>query len=348
MVNFLKRLFGFFSQDLAIDLGTANTLIMAKDTEKVLINEPSVIAVKVNKFGQEKFLAVGDKAKKMLGKTPASIKAIRPLKDGVIADFHAAEMMIEAFIKQTNGGKKLSSPRVVICVPYGLTQVERKAVKESALNAGVRSVHLIEEPMAAALGAGIDVKAPEGSLVVDIGGGTTEIGVTSLGGLVISKSIRVAGDKMDLAIVDYMKKEKELLIGERTAERLKIEIGTAIELSEPLKTRITGRNAHKGNIQECDITSEDIRKAIAQPLNQIVEALRSVLEETPPELAADIGTRGIALTGGGALIKGIDKFIQQNVEVPVYIAEDPLLAVAKGARKALDQLDLIQETSYED
>ena len=347
-MNFFKRVFGFLSKDLAIDLGTANTLVLVKGHEGVVINEPSVVAVKVNKFGQEEILAVGKEAKEMIGKTPASIKAIRPMKDGVIADFHTTEMMIEYFIKKINGGKRISSPRVVICVPYGLTQVERKAVKESALNAGARSVYLIEEPMAAAIGAGLDVKAPEGNLVVDIGGGTTEIGVTSLGGLVISKSIRVAGDKMDAAIADYVKKKFNLLIGERVAESLKIEIGTAIKLEEPLKTIVKGRNALEGSLASVEITSEDIREAISEPLSQIVDALKSVLEQTPPELAGDIVENGIVLTGGGALIRGIDKYISEIVKLPVFIADEPLLAVAKGTREALDQIDLLQETSYED
>ncbi len=344
---FFKNLLGFMSKDLAIDLGTANTLVLVKGKD-IVIDEPSVVAVKTNKYGQEEILAVGSEAKEMIGKTPGSIKAIRPMKDGVIADFNTTEMMIEYFIKKINGGKKLSSPRVVICVPYGLTQVERKAVRESALNAGARAVHLIEEPMAAAIGAGLPVREPNGNLVVDIGGGTTEIGVTSLGGLVISKSIRVAGDKLDLAILDYVKKKFSLLIGDRVAENLKIEIGTAIKLDEDLDIDVKGRDTIEGTLKSIKVTSEDIREAISAPLLQIAEALKSVLEQTPPDLAGDIVENGIVLTGGGALIRGIDKYLSDIVRLPVYIAEDPLKAVAKGTGEALNQIDLLQQTSYDD
>jgi len=346
-MGFLKNLFGFMSKDLAIDLGTANTLVLVKG-KGIVINEPSVVAVKINKAGQEEILAVGQEAKEMIGKTPGTIKAIRPMKDGVIADFNTTEMMIEYFIKKINGGKKLASPRIVICVPYGLTQVERKAVKESALNAGARSVYLIEEPMAAAIGAGLPVREPNGNLVVDIGGGTTEIGVISLGGLVISKSIRVAGDKLDAAIVDYVKKKHNLLIGDRVAENLKIEIGTAVKLDEPLKTVVKGRDQVEGILSSVEITSEDIREAISDPLYQIAEALKSVLEQTPPDLAGDIVENGIVLTGGGALIRGIDKYLSEAVKLAVFIAEEPLLAVAKGTGAALEQIDLLHQTTFED
>ena len=346
-MGIFKSLFGFLSQDIAIDLGTANTLVLVKN-KGIVINEPSVVAVKVNKMGQEEILAVGQEAKDMVGKTPGSIKAIRPMRDGVIADFNTTEMMIEYFIKKVNGSSRLSSPRIVICVPYGLTQVERKAVRESALNAGARSVYLIEEPMAAAIGAGLPVKEPNGNLVVDIGGGTTEIGVTSLGGLVISKSIRVAGDKLDEAIKDYIKKNFNLLIGDRVAENLKIEIGTAIKLDEPLSTVVKGRDQVEGILNSVEINSEHIREAIADPLQQIAEALKSVLEQTPPELAGDIVENGIVLTGGGSLIRGLDKFLADEVKLPVYIAEEPLLAVAKGTGSALNQIDVLQQTNYED
>jgi len=346
-VGIFKSLFGFLSQDIAIDLGTANTLVLVKN-KGIVINEPSVVAVKVNKMGQEEILAVGQEAKDMVGKTPGSIKAIRPMRDGVIADFNTTEMMIEYFIKKVNGSSRLSSPRIVICVPYGLTQVERKAVRESALNAGARSVYLIEEPMAAAIGAGLPVKEPNGNLVVDIGGGTTEIGVTSLGGLVISKSIRVAGDKLDEAIKDYIKKNFNLLIGDRVAENLKIEIGTAIKLDEPLSTVVKGRDQVEGILNSVEINSEHIREAIADPLQQIAEALKSVLEQTPPELAGDIVENGIVLTGGGSLIRGLDKFLADEVKLPVYIADEPLLAVAKGTGAALNQIDVLQQTNYED
>jgi rod shape-determining protein MreB len=257
-------------------------------------------------------------------------------------------MMIEYFIRKVHGRKSFSSPRVVICVPYGLTQVERKAVRESAMNAGARYVYLIEEPMAAAIGAGLPVRDPQGNLVVDIGGGTTEIGVISLGGLVISKSIRVAGDKLDAAIVDYVKKNFNLLIGDRVAEDLKIKIGTAIKLDEELSTVVRGRDQVEGTLTSVEITSEHIREAIADPLKQIAEALKTVLEQTPPDLAGDIVENGIVLTGGGALIRGLDKYLSDIVKLPVYIAEDPLLAVAKGTGKALDELDLLQQTAFED
>jgi len=346
-VGLVKKLFGFLSQDMAIDLGTANTIVLVKG-KGIVINEPSVVAVKVNKMGQEEILAVGQEAKDMVGKTPGSIKAIRPMRDGVIADFNTTEMMIEYFINKVNGNNKFASPRIVICVPYGLTQVERKAVRESALNAGARSVYLIEEPMAAAIGAGLPVKEPNGNLVVDIGGGTTEIGVTSLGGLVISKSIRVAGDKLDAAISDYVKKKFNLLIGDRVAENLKIQIGTAIKLDEELSTVVKGRDQVEGILTSVEITSEHIREAISDPLHQISEALKSVLEQTPPELAGDIVENGIVLTGGGSLIRGLDKYLSDIVKLPVYIAEEPLLAVAKGAGEALNQIDLLQQTTFED
>jgi len=345
-MGFFKNIFGFLSQDLAIDLGTANTIVLVKG-KGIVINEPSVVAIKINKQGQEEILAVGKEAKDMVGKTPGSIKAIRPMRDGVIADFNTTEMMIEHFIKKVNGSK-FASPRVIICVPYGLTQVERKAVRDSALNAGARSVYLIEEPIAAAIGAGLPIKEPNGSLVVDIGGGTTEIGVISLGGLVISKSIRVAGDTLDTAIMDYIKKKFNLLIGDRVAENLKIQIGTAVKLEEEIETAVRGRDQIEGGLTSIDITSENIREAISDPLNQITEALKTVLEQTPPELAGDIVENGIVLTGGGSLIKGLDKYFSDTVKLPVYIAEEPLLAVAKGTGEALNQIDLLQETSYED
>ncbi|NKQ40688.1 MAG: rod shape-determining protein [Sulfurovum sp.] len=345
-MGLLKRLFGSFSKDLAIDLGTANTLVLIKG-QGISINEPSVVAIQVNKHGQETILAVGQEAKDMVGKTPGNIKAIRPMKDGVIADFKTTEMMIEYFIKKVHG-RGISAPRIIICVPYGLTQVERKAVRDSAMNAGARFVYLIEEPMAAAIGAGLPVKEPNGNLVVDIGGGTTEIGVISLGGLVISKSIRVAGDKLDIAITDYIKRKFNLLIGDRVAEELKIKIGTATKLEENLTTIVRGRDQVEGILTSMEITSEHIREAMSEPLRQIAEALKSVLEETPPDLAGDIVENGIVLTGGGALIRGLDKYLSDAVKLPVYIAEDPLLAVAKGTGKVLDELDLLQQTAFEE
>jgi len=270
------------------------------------------------------------------------------MKDGVIADFEVTEMMIRYFIEKAHNRKRFFSPRIIICVPYGLTQVERRAVRESAEQAGARYVYLIEEPMAAAIGAGIPVKDPNGNLVVDIGGGTTEIGVTSLGGLVISKSIRVAGDHIDQSIVDYLKKNFNLLIGERVAEELKIKIGTAIPLEEELTTAVRGRDQVEGSLASIDITSEHLRAAMKDSLEEIADALRDVLEQTPPELAGDIVENGIVLTGGGGLIRGLDKYLSDIVKIPVYIAEDPLLAVAKGTGKALDEIDILQQMAYED
>ncbi|RLA76377.1 MAG: rod shape-determining protein [Epsilonproteobacteria bacterium] len=342
-----KNLLGAFSNDMAIDLGTANTLVLIRG-QGISINEPSVVAIQYDKQGRETILAVGQEAKDMVGKTPGNIKAIRPMKDGVIADFNVTEMMIRYFIEKSHKRKSFFSPRIIICVPYGLTQVERKAVKESALNAGARYVYLIEEPMAAAIGAGLPIKDPNGNLIVDIGGGTTEIGVISLGGLVLSKSIRVAGDKLDMTIVHYIKQNFNLLIGERVAEELKIKIGTAIPLEEELTAVVRGRDSIEGTLTSVEVNSEHIREAIKEPIQEIGEALKSVLEETPPDLAGDIVENGIVLTGGGALIRGLDKYLSDLVKLPVYIAEEPLLAVAKGTGKALDEIDLLQQTSYED
>jgi len=342
-----KRILGMFSNDLAIDLGTANTLVIVKG-QGICINEPSVVAIQYDKHGQERILAVGQEAKDMIGKTPGNIKAIRPMRDGVIADFEVTEMMIRYFIEKAHKRKGFFSPRIIICVPYGLTQVERRAVKESAENSGARYVHLIEEPMAAAIGANIPIKAPNGNLVVDIGGGTTEIGVTSLGGLVQSKSIRVAGDHIDQAIVDYIKKNFNLLIGERIAEELKIKIGTAAPLKEELSTKVRGRDQLNGSLASIEITSTQLMEAMEGSLEEIANALRDVLEETPPELAGDIVENGIVLTGGGALIRKIDRYLSDAVKLPVYIAEDPLLSVARGAGKALDKIDTLQQMAYED
>ena len=342
-----KKLLGAFSNDMAIDLGTANTLVLIKG-QGISINEPSVVAIQYDKHGQERILAVGQEAKDMVGKTPGNIKAIRPMKDGVIADFNVTEMMIRYFIEKSHKRKSFFSPRIIICVPYGLTQVERKAVKESALNAGARYVYLIEEPMAAAIGAGLPIKDPNGNLVVDIGGGTTEIGVISLGGLVISKSIRIAGDKLDISIANFVKQKFNLLIGDRVAEELKIKIGTAIPLEEELTTIVRGRDSVEGSLTSVEINSEHLREAMKEPIREIGEALKSVLEETPPDLAGDIVENGIVLTGGGALIRGLDKYLSDLVKLPVYIAEDPLLAVAKGTGRALDEIDILQQTTYED
>ena len=340
----LNKFIGLFSNDLSIDLGTANTIVIAKG-KGIIINEPSVVAVKTEKYGQQKVLAVGHEAKEMVGKTPGNIKAIRPMKDGVIADFDMTEKMIRKFIEKAHGRTSLISPRIIICVPYGLTQVERKAVRESALSAGAREVFLIEEPMAAAIGAGIEIREPQGNLVVDIGGGTTEIGVVSLGGLVLSKSIRTAGDKLDKAIVDYVKKNYNLLIGERTAEEIKINIGTAVPLEENLRMTITGRDNVEGLLSSIELTSEDAREAMKEPLKEIAEALKEVLEDMPPDLSGDIVNHGIILTGGGALIRQLDKYLSDIVKIPTYIADEPLLAVARGTGRALEEIDLLQDLS---
>jgi rod shape-determining protein MreB len=343
----LKRIKGMFSSDLAIDLGTANILVLVKG-EGIVINEPSVVAVQIDKFGQEHVLAVGSEAKDMIGKTHRNIKAIRPMRDGVIADFHITELMIKHFIQKVHKRKKFYSPRIIICVPYGLTQVERKAVRESAQNAGARYVYLIEEPMAAAIGADLPVHDPRGSLVVDIGGGTTEIGVISLSGLVISTSLRTAGDKIDGQIVDYINKKFNLLIGDRVAEELKINIGTAIDLKEELKMIIKGRDKVEGSLKSIEVSSKDMKIAMQDPLEEILEALKLILEQTPPDLAGDIVENGVVLTGGGALIRGLDKYLSDAIKLPVYVAENPLLAVALGTGKALDNIDMWQQLAYED
>jgi rod shape-determining protein MreB len=335
----LNKILGLFSSDLAIDLGTANTLVSIKG-KGIVINEPSVVAIQDDKH-KRKVLAVGHKAKEMVGKTPKNIIAIRPMKDGVIADFTVTEEMIRHFIQKVHNRKTLIRPRIVICVPFGLTQVERKAVKESAMSAGAREVYLIEEPMAAAIGAELPVKEPQGSMVIDIGGGTTEIGVISLGGLVVSKSIRVAGDKFDKAIVDYINKKYNLIIGERTAEEVKKAIGSAVKLEEEMSMQIQGKNRISGLLETITITSEDIREALKEPVKDIGEAVKEVLEDTPADLAGDIVENGIVMTGGGALLRGLDTYISDLVNLPVYVAEEPLLAVAKGTGKVLDEIELL-------
>lgn len=342
----LDKLIGFFSSDMCIDLGTANTLVLVKG-KGIIINEPSVVAIQRNRYGKQNILAVGKEAKNMVGKTPGDIEAIRPMRDGVIADFDMTEKMVRYFIEKAHRRKSFLRPRIIICVPYGLTQVERKAVRESAMSAGARAVFLIEEPMAAAIGAGLPIREPQGSLVVDIGGGTTEIGVVSLGGLVISKSIRVAGDKIDMEIVDYVKKKYNLLIGERIGEEIKISIGTAIPIEEPLSMVVKGRDQVSGLLSRIELSSEDVRDAIKEPLKEIADALKDVLEVMPPDLAGDIVENGIVLTGGGALIRGFDKYLSDIVKLPVFVADEPLLAVAKGTGKALEEIDLLQQLSNE-
>ncbi|MDO9305160.1 MAG: rod shape-determining protein [Sulfuricurvum sp.] len=337
-----NKLIGLFSNDLAIDLGTANTLVIVKG-KGIVINEPSVVAVKTEKYGQQRVLAVGREAKEMVGKTPGNIKAIRPMKDGVIADFDMTEKMIRRFIEKAHGRRNLISPRIIICIPYGLTQVERKAVRESAMSAGAREVYLIDEPMAAAIGAGIDIREPKGNVIVDIGGGTTEIGVISLGGLVLCRSIRVAGDKIDRAIMDYVKRKYNLLIGERIAEDIKINIGTAMPLAQELKMIINGRDQVEGLLTSLELSSEDAREAMRDPLKEILEALRDVLENMPPDLAGDIVNNGVILTGGGALIRQLDKYLSETIKIPVYVADEPLLCVARGTGRALEEIDQLHE-----
>ncbi|EAH7638258.1 rod shape-determining protein [Campylobacter jejuni] len=344
----LDQLIGFFSSDMGIDLGTANTLVLVKD-KGIVINEPSVVAVERERYGSKaKILAVGKEAKDMVGKTPGNIEAIRPMKDGVIADFDMTEKMIRYFIEKTHRRKSFLRPRIIISVPYGLTQVERKAVRESALSAGAREVFLIEEPMAAAIGASLPIQEPKGNLVVDIGGGTTEIGVISLGGLVISKSIRTAGDKLDMSIVNYVKEKYNLIIGERTSEEIKITIGSAIQLPKELSMVVKGRDQVSGLLSRIELTSEDVREAMREYLKEIADALKMVLEMMPPDLASDIVENGVVLTGGGALIRGFDKYLSEIVRLPVYIADEPLLAVAKGTGKALEEISLLQQLTNEE
>ncbi|EIB35077.1 rod shape-determining protein MreB [Campylobacter jejuni subsp. jejuni LMG 9879] len=344
----LDQLVGFFSSDMGIDLGTANTLVLVKD-KGIVINEPSVVAVERERYGSKaKILAVGKEAKDMVGKTPGNIEAIRPMKDGVIADFDMTEKMIRYFIEKTHRRKSFLRPRIIISVPYGLTQVERKAVRESALSAGAREVFLIEEPMAAAIGASLPIQEPKGNLVVDIGGGTTEIGVISLGGLVISKSIRTAGDKLDMSIVNYVKEKYNLIIGERTGEEIKITIGSAIQLPKELSMVVKGRDQVSGLLSRIELTSEDVREAMREYLKEIADALKMVLEMMPPDLASDIVENGVVLTGGGALIRGLDKYLSEIVRLPVYIADEPLLAIAKGTGKALEEISLLQQLTNEE
>ena len=340
----LDQIIGLFSNDMSIDLGTANTLVLVKG-KGIIINEPSVVAVQSDKSGRQNILAVGREAKEMVGKTPGNIEAIRPMRDGVIADFDMTEKMIRYFIEKAHKRKSFLRPRIIICVPYGLTQVERKAVRESAMSAGAREVFLIEEPMAAAIGAGLPVREPQGSLVVDIGGGTTEIGVVSLGGLVISKSIRTAGDKIDLAIVNYVRKKYNLLIGERAGEEIKITIGTATPQDENQTMIIKGRDQVSGLLSRIELTSEDVGEAMKEPLKEIADALRDVLEVVPPDLAGDIVENGIVLTGGGALVKGLDKYLSNIVRLPIFVADEPLLAVAKGTGRVLEEISLLQQFS---
>jgi rod shape-determining protein MreB len=340
----LDSILGLFSKDLAIDLGTANTLVYVKG-EGVVLNEPSVVAVQKDARGGRKVLAVGAEAKRMLGRTPGNIEAIRPLKDGVIADFDIAEAMLRKFIQKIHNRQRLVRPRIIICVPFGITEVEKRAVRESAESAGAREVWLVEEPMAAAIGAGLPITEPTGNMIVDIGGGTTEVAVISLAGIVFSKSVRVGGDKMDEAIVQHIKRKYNLLVGERTAELIKITIGSAYPVTEVQTMEIKGRDLVAGVPKTVEITDEEIRDSLLEPINQIVEAVRIGLERTPPELASDIIDKGIVLAGGGALLRNLDTLLREETGLPVTLAEDPLSAVVMGAGKILDEGPLLRQVA---
>ena len=331
------RLMGIFSKDMAIDLGTTNFLVYVKG-EGVVLNEPSVVSLIENE-GRNKVLAVGEEAKVMLGRTPGKIKAIRPMKDGVIADFEIAEEMIKYFIKKVHKGRALSNPQIVICVPSGATNVERRAIRESADAAGARKVYLIQEPVAAAIGAGLPVADPTGSMVVDIGGGTTEVAVLSLGSVVLSTSIRCAGDKFDESILEYMRTAHKLAIGETTAERMKKEIGSACppDDGDGESLYVKGRDLITGLPKEISITERQISEALSEPVAQVIDAIKRALEQTPPELSADIVERGIMLTGGGALLSNLDTVLRRSTSVPVLVAEDPLLCVVMGTGRALEE-----------
>lgn len=341
-----SSLWGLLSDDLAIDLGTANTLIYVRG-KGIVCNESSVVAVQKDSRGARRVLAVGLEAKKMLGRTPGNIVAIRPLKDGVIADFETTEAMLRYFIQKVHNRRTLVRPRIVICVPNGITEVEKRAVKESAESAGAREVYLMEEPMAAAIGAGLPVTEPVGNMIVDIGGGTTEVAVISLAGVVFSRSVRVGGDKMDEAIIQYIKRKYNLLIGERTAELIKITIGSAYPGDEIQTMEIKGRDLVAGVPKTVELSDEEIRDSLVESINQIVEAVRVALERTPPELASDIVDKGIVLAGGGALLRNLDILLREETGLPVMLADDPLTAVVMGAGKALDELSLLREVAIQ-
>ena len=333
---------GVFSNDLAIDLGTANTLVYVKG-KGIVLNEPSVVAVSTDLRSKNRVLAVGQEARAMLGKTPGNIVAIRPMRDGVIADFEVTEAMLRYFIRKVHNRRSFIRPRIIIAVPSGITQVEKRAVRESAESAGAREVFLIEEPMAAAIGANLPITEPTCNMVVDIGGGTTEVAVISLAGIVYSMSVRVAGDKMDQAIIQYIKRKYNLLIGERTAEIIKQTIGNAYPDPQNLETmEVKGRDLASGIPKILSIDSEEVRVAISEQIDAIVEAVKIALEQTPPELAADIVDRGIVLTGGGALLKNLDKLIREETSLPIIVADDPLTTVAMGSGRTLDSIETLK------
>lgn len=341
MLNFLKS---FFYNDLAIDLGTANTLIYMKN-KGIVLNEPTVVAIKYGNLSKQtkNIVAIGLDAKKMLGKTPGNILAIRPLKEGVIADFQITEIMLKYFIKKVYKANFFKpSPRILVCVPCGSTQVERKAIKESVENTGARAVYLIEEPMAAAIGAGLPIDQASGSMIVDIGGGTTEVAIISLNGVVYASSIRIGGDKLDESITNYVRRHYGSLIGDSTAERIKIEIGAASQGNEIKELKVHGRNLAEGVPKSFTLNSDEIFESLQEPLSRIIYTIKSALEQTPPELASDISEKGIVLTGGGSLLKDIDKLISKETNLPVIIAKDPLTCVARGGGKALEIIDEIK------
>ncbi|MEM7147707.1 MAG: rod shape-determining protein [Verrucomicrobiota bacterium] len=337
----LGDFFGILSSDIGIDLGTANTLVNVKD-HGIVLREPSVVAVKA---GTSEVLAVGDDAKRMLGRTPGNIVAIRPLKDGVIADFEITQAMLRHFIQKVHNRRRMVRPRVVIAVPSGITEVEKRAVKESAQQAGSREVFLIEEPMAAAIGVGLPVQDASGNMIVDIGGGTTEVALISLAGIVYSRSVRVAGDELDEAVMQYMKRAYNLMIGERTAEDIKIRIGSAYPTGKESSMEVKGRDLVAGLPKTISVTSQEIREALMDPLNTIVDSVRTTLERCPPELSADVGDRGLVLAGGGALLRGLDKLLTEETGLPVHVAEDPLSAVAEGAGKVLSELAFLKKVT---
>ncbi|MFV0416139.1 MAG: rod shape-determining protein [Chthoniobacterales bacterium] len=338
------KLLGFFSNDIGIDLGTANTLVFVKD-HGIVLREPSVVAVQQ---GTNKVLAVGDEAKRMLGRTPGNIVAIRPLKDGVIADFEITEEMLRHFITKVHNRRRMVRPRVVIAVPSGITEVEKRAVKDSATHAGAREVYLIEEPMAAAIGAGLPVQDAAGNMVVDIGGGTTEVALISLSGIVFSRSVRVAGDELDQAISHYMKRAYNLMIGERTAEEIKIKIGSAYKLEKETSMEVKGRDLVAGLPKTITVSSQEVREALMEPIATIVDSVRITLERCPPELSADLVDRGLILAGGGALLRGLDTLLAEETGLPVHVAEDPLSAVAEGTGKSLQELKFLKAVASPD
>ena len=342
----MSGFFGLFSNDIGIDLGTANTLVYVRD-HGIVLREPSVVAVQA---GTNKVLSVGEEAKRMLGRTPANIVAVRPLKDGVIADFEVTEAMLRHFIRKAQGRRSMFRyrPRVVIAVPSGITEVEKRAVKESALRAGAREVFLIEEPMAAAIGCGLPVQEAAGNMIVDIGGGTTEVALISLAGIVFSRSVRVAGDELDEAIMQYMKRAYNLMIGERSAEEIKIKLGSAFPMEVETTMEVKGRDLVAGLPKTLTITSQEVREALLEPISIIVESVRVTLERCPPELSADLVDRGLVLAGGGALLRGLDQLLSEETGLPVHVAEDPLSAVAEGTGRALQEIKFLRQVAKGD